>query len=295
MIKSQRPHSASLGGTRRCLWCWSELRWQQFSQTDNCVWWLICWQCVWSSGRHGSVLSEWVHLFERALHKWLVLTPTHPGPERADPCAIEVHLVVIYTNWNVPNQCGDVKAMGLFWDQHRTHIWSWRSFTAGESREARFTLMREKPERRIFTQQVEERTASLSYAVCSAGTHLASINPIPSSLAFVSLRKRHEECDECVWPRAFRAVRERRAALQRSDSCYAHLVAFVSFFTLQKTQTPVSPWISAASLKVLFCICAFWSYLLSYDTTVSLETETDITSEQSEDDVCLGVSDHELS
>lgn len=113
-----------------------------------------------------------------------------------------------------------------------------------------------------------------------SGTHLASINPIPSSFAFFSLRKRDEECDECVWPWALRAFTERRAVLQRSDSCCAHLVAFVSSFTLQKTQTPVSPWIIAASLKQSLALyCAFWAYLFSSDTTVSLETETDITSE----------------
>lgn len=129
-----------------------------------------------------------------------------------------------------------------------------------------------------------------------SGTHLASINPIPSSLAFVSLRKRDEECDACVWPWAFRAVAERRAALRRSDSCSAHLVAFVSFFTLQKTQTPVSPWISAASLKqtlVLYLCRLIVPFLLWHHGLPGNRNRHHIRIEKV-DEVCLGVSDHHL-
>lgn len=128
--------------------------------------------------------------------------------------------------------------------RYKTHVWSWRSFTAGKTRETSFTLMRKTRE---ACQQAQETTGSQSCIVCfvcnSPCVH--QFHPIPFDLC-LPIRRREKEWvkENKSHRRAFRAVTERRASLRRSDSCYerAHLVAFVSSFTLQRTHTTlVSP------------------------------------------------------
>lgn len=127
-------------------------------------------------------------------------------------------------------QRGQTLTMGLFWDwdrKNKAYICSWRSFTAGKTRETSFTLMRKTREMSLHTTRNNRCCICPVGRVCNSPC-VHQFHHVPFDLCLP--KDQHKE-----WVKE--SNHELSEQSQRDEHRGAHLVAFVSSFTLRRTHT----------------------------------------------------------